>query len=195
MALIHDVLVVFAFYAIARVSVGNTFIACMLTIVGYSINATIVIFDRIREIWRRKKERRFGNPGQRQHYTDADQKYLHFTDHVYYGIPAVYCGSFFYPRICSASDGRHCMRRLFFRMYYRCPVVCDEDKKKETEIEGLQTWEAAAGNRAVSFLFRKKERNKMEKMGDFCQEGRFFADCKKFEWTRSWPGLSGTENR
>lgn len=48
-ALLHDVFVVLAFYAIARVSVGNTFIACMLTIVGYSINATIVIFDRIRE--------------------------------------------------------------------------------------------------------------------------------------------------
>lgn len=49
LALVHDVLVVLAFYALARVSVGNTFIACMLTIVGYSINATIVIFDRIRE--------------------------------------------------------------------------------------------------------------------------------------------------
>ena len=49
LALLHDVLTVLAFYAIARVSVGNTFIACMLTIVGYSINATIVIFDRIRE--------------------------------------------------------------------------------------------------------------------------------------------------
>ena len=49
LALVHDVLVVFAFYALARISVGNTFIACMLTIVGYSINATIVIFDRIRE--------------------------------------------------------------------------------------------------------------------------------------------------
>ena len=48
-ALLHDVLVVLAFYAAVRVSVGNTFIACMLTIVGYSINATIVIFDRIRE--------------------------------------------------------------------------------------------------------------------------------------------------
>lgn len=48
-ALVHDVLVVLAFYAAARISVGNTFIACMLTIVGYSINATIVIFDRIRE--------------------------------------------------------------------------------------------------------------------------------------------------
>ena len=49
LALVHDVLVVLAFYALARVSVGNTFIACMLTIVGYSINAMIVIFDRIRE--------------------------------------------------------------------------------------------------------------------------------------------------
>lgn len=49
LALAHDVLVVLAFYAIVRVSVGNTFIACMLTIVGYSINATIVIFDRVRE--------------------------------------------------------------------------------------------------------------------------------------------------
>jgi SecD/SecF fusion protein len=49
LALCHDVLVVLAFYAVARVSVGGTFIACMLTIVGYSINATIVIFDRIRE--------------------------------------------------------------------------------------------------------------------------------------------------
>ena len=49
LALVHDVLVVLAFYAVAKVSVGSTFIACMLTIVGYSINATIVIFDRIRE--------------------------------------------------------------------------------------------------------------------------------------------------
>ena len=49
LALVHDVLVVLAFYAVSRISVGNTFIACMLTIVGYSINATIVIFDRIRE--------------------------------------------------------------------------------------------------------------------------------------------------
>lgn len=54
LALAHDVLVVLAFYAISRISVGTTFIACMLTIVGYSINATIVIFDRIRE--NRKKK-------------------------------------------------------------------------------------------------------------------------------------------
>jgi SecD/SecF fusion protein len=49
LALLHDVFVVLLFYAVLQWSVGTTFIACMLTIVGYSINATIVIFDRIRE--------------------------------------------------------------------------------------------------------------------------------------------------
>lgn len=49
LALLHDVFCVLLVYAAAKISVGNTFIACMLTIVGYSINATIVIFDRIRE--------------------------------------------------------------------------------------------------------------------------------------------------
>lgn len=48
-ALVHDVLVVIGAYALLRITVGNTFIACVLTIVGYSINDTIVIFDRIRE--------------------------------------------------------------------------------------------------------------------------------------------------
>ena len=51
LALLHDVLIVLAFYAIARISVGNTFIACMLTIIGYSINASIVIFDLSVRTW------------------------------------------------------------------------------------------------------------------------------------------------
>ena len=48
-ALVHDVLVVVGVYALLRISLGNTFIACILTIIGYSVNDTIVIFDRIRE--------------------------------------------------------------------------------------------------------------------------------------------------
>jgi len=48
-ALVHDVLMVLVCYAVVRISVGGTFIACMLTIIGYSINDTIVIFDRVRE--------------------------------------------------------------------------------------------------------------------------------------------------
>ena len=51
MALVHDIIVVFTVYVVASsyIQVGSTFIACMLTIVGYSINDTIVVFDRIRE--------------------------------------------------------------------------------------------------------------------------------------------------
>lgn len=47
--LLHDVLVVLAAYALLRITVGNTLIACVLTILGYSVNDTIVVFDRIRE--------------------------------------------------------------------------------------------------------------------------------------------------
>lgn len=48
-ALVHDVLIVLAVYAIFQIPVNTNFIAAMLTIVGYSINNTIVVFDRIRE--------------------------------------------------------------------------------------------------------------------------------------------------
>ena len=57
-ALVHDVFVVITFYACVRLSVGSTFIACILTIVGYSINATIVVFDRIRENLRADRKKR-----------------------------------------------------------------------------------------------------------------------------------------
>ena len=49
LALVHDVLIMLAFYAIFRIPVNNSFIAALLTVLGYSINATIVIFDRARE--------------------------------------------------------------------------------------------------------------------------------------------------
>ncbi|MGI6425525.1 MAG: protein translocase subunit SecF [Tepidanaerobacteraceae bacterium] len=49
LALVHDVLIVLSFYAITNVPIDSTFIAVVLTIVGYSINNTIVFFDRIRE--------------------------------------------------------------------------------------------------------------------------------------------------
>ena len=60
LALLHDVMFVFTLYAVAHLSVGNTFIACMLTIVGYSINATIIIFDRIRENLKVMDEKKVG---------------------------------------------------------------------------------------------------------------------------------------
>ena len=99
LALVHDVLVVLAFYAVAQISVGNTFIACMLTIVGYSINATIVIFDRIRENLADMKTERtiWQDVVNTQYYPDADQKYLYVLDHLYHGGGAVYLGRSFHP--------------------------------------------------------------------------------------------------
>ena len=48
-ALLHDVLIMISFYAVLRIPVNSAFIAAILTVVGYSINSTIVIFDRVRE--------------------------------------------------------------------------------------------------------------------------------------------------
>ena len=56
-ALIHDILIVFIIYSVFRVPVNNSFIAVMLTLLGYSINDTIVIFDRVRENKGRTKKK------------------------------------------------------------------------------------------------------------------------------------------
>lgn len=61
LALVHDVLVMLSMYAIFRLPVNTSFIAAMLTIIGYSINATIVIFDRVRENTKYLKKETFSN--------------------------------------------------------------------------------------------------------------------------------------
>lgn len=61
LALCHDVIVIIAFYAIFQFPVNSTFIAAILTILGYSINATIVVFDRIRENTRLMRRESFAN--------------------------------------------------------------------------------------------------------------------------------------
>ncbi|MBR2489714.1 MAG: protein translocase subunit SecF [Clostridia bacterium] len=61
LALVHDMLVMIAIYAIFQFPVNTSFIAAILTILGYSINATIVIFDRIRENAKMMKKEAFGN--------------------------------------------------------------------------------------------------------------------------------------
>lgn len=60
LALCHDVIVIIAMYAIFQFPVNSTFIAAILTILGYSINATIVVFDRIRENQRIMRQAKFG---------------------------------------------------------------------------------------------------------------------------------------
>ena len=49
LALAHDVIIMLGFYSLFSVTVNTSFIAAILTIVGYSINATIIVFDRVRE--------------------------------------------------------------------------------------------------------------------------------------------------
>ncbi len=60
-ALCHDMLVMLSVYALFRIPVNTTFIAAILTILGYSINATIVVFDRVRENTRFLKKESFAN--------------------------------------------------------------------------------------------------------------------------------------
>lgn len=54
-ALLHDAFLVVAFFSLTRLEVDLTFIAAVLTIIGYSINDTIVTFDRIRHIMKKRK--------------------------------------------------------------------------------------------------------------------------------------------
>ncbi|KGN03463.1 preprotein translocase subunit SecF [Clostridium novyi A str. 4570] len=57
LALVHDILITLGVYAFTQIPINTPFIAAMLTIVGYSINDTIVIFDRIRENRRKLRGR------------------------------------------------------------------------------------------------------------------------------------------
>lgn len=59
--LTHDVLIMMAYYAVFKVAVDTNFIAAILTIIGYSINNTIVIFDRVRENYNRAKRAPFND--------------------------------------------------------------------------------------------------------------------------------------
>ena len=123
LALVHDVLILVTCYAIARWSVGSTFIACILTIVGYSINATIVIFDRMRE--------NLGN--MKKNTTKEEIVNLSITQTLSRSINAslttfimvlpphkrkqpLYYGSFFYKRVCTSYHGGNCCRYIFFSL-------------------------------------------------------------------------------
>jgi preprotein translocase SecF subunit len=58
-ALVHDILILCGIYSITRIAIDTNFIAAILTVLGYSINATIVVFDRIRENTRHAKKQTY----------------------------------------------------------------------------------------------------------------------------------------
>ncbi|MEG0898947.1 MAG: protein translocase subunit SecF [Oscillospiraceae bacterium] len=68
-ALLHDIMVVFATFVILRIPLNDSFIAVVLTILGYSLNDTIVIYDRVRE-----NKNLYGN-----HYTTGELVNLSIT--------------------------------------------------------------------------------------------------------------------
>ncbi len=59
LALVHDILILCGIYSLFRIAIDTNFIAAVLTVLGYSINATIVIFDRIRENTRHAKKQTY----------------------------------------------------------------------------------------------------------------------------------------
>ena len=69
----------------------------MLTIVGYSINATIVIFDRIRENLHGGSREETGRDRKYKYHSDTYKKYLYFFHNFHYGSCSLRYGSFFYP--------------------------------------------------------------------------------------------------
>lgn len=125
----HDVLVVLAFYAVARISVGNTFIACMLTIVGYSINATIVIFDRIREELHYQTKSTDLAEVVNKSITMTLTRSIYTSLTTFIMVAVLYVmGVRLHPRIRVAADRGNCMRSIFIRVHHRSAVVCYEDK-------------------------------------------------------------------
>ena len=107
----------------------NLFIACMLTIVGYSINATIVIFDRIREeLKTENKDNRSGRGRNKSiTWTLTRSIYTSLTTFVMVAVLFV-MGVSSIKGICSAIDGRYYLWSVFFCMHHRSFVVYYENK-------------------------------------------------------------------
>ena len=131
LALMHDIAIVFGFYVVSRISVGSTFIACMLTILGYSINSTIVIFDRIRENLPELKREPIESLVDRC-ITDTLTRSIYSSLTTFITIFVLFVmGVSSIRDFCSTSDGWYRMRSLHFCLHHRCPVVCDEARWKK----------------------------------------------------------------
>ena len=118
LALIHDVLVVLAAYAIFRIPVNNAFIAVLLTILGYSVNSTIVIFDRIREnkgAFKRNQTAERINKSISQTLARS----INTSLTTLFTIGAIY----FHSGIRTAYDGWYHCRCIFFHLYFRLHLV------------------------------------------------------------------------
>ena len=158
LALAHDILIVFMFYVVSRSSVGSTFIAVMLTILGYSINATIVVFDRIREAMAVKG--RTLTQGVNQAVTDTMTRSLYtslttlitiFTLYVM-GVPSV--KEFSLPIIVGIIAGTYSSILLASPIWYLFKTKIGKNRVVETPVKetaaGTAAGAAAAAESGVS---------------------------------------------
>ena len=152
LALIHDVLVVLAAYAIFRIPVNNAFIAVLLTILGYSVNSTIVIFDRIREnkgAFKRNQTAERINKSISQ--TLAFHQYI--PDNIVYHWCHLFPWCAFHSGIRTAYDGWHHCRCIFFHLHFRLHLVhiAAQGGKRRITISRNQDFDLQEEKKALFF--------------------------------------------
>ena len=152
LALLHDVLCVFTVYAVARLSVGSTFIACMLTILGYSINATIVIFDRIRENLKDNQMVKQGidvvvNTSISQTLTRSINTSLttFITIAILYIVGVAAIKEFSLTLMCGVVFGAYSSVCITGPLWYRMKMLSDKRKASSQKKAGVGTKKQASG--------------------------------------------------
>ncbi len=133
----HDVLVTAGLFSVFQLDFGLTAVAALLTLAGYSINDTVVVFDRIRENRRKYKRMNLAGPDQSLHQSDGDANHPHIGGDGDFAVAAVdlrRAGAvrFLRARSCSASwwaPSRRSMSRLRFCCI--CPRLPARSKARQ----------------------------------------------------------------
>ena len=112
-ACFHDTLITVGAFALTGREISLTVIAAILTLVGYSMNDTIVVFDRIRENLRLSRRESLARPGESQHQSDVEPDRAHLGPHFYHCAFFVYLRRPGVERLLICPRGRHCHRHLF----------------------------------------------------------------------------------
>ncbi len=115
-ALIHDVIITLGFFSFTRMEFDLTVLAALLAVIGYSLNDTIVVFDRIRENFRKIRRTEPSGTGQHLPHRDPGQDPVYLLDHLAgTGLP----GDIRWrddQRLCRRPHRRHRRRYLLFNL-------------------------------------------------------------------------------
>lgn len=139
LSLIHDILIMLSVYAVFRIPVDSSFIAAVLTVIGYSINDTIVVFDRIREnhkYMRRSSVAELANASITQTLTRSINTVLTVLITliaVYYFVPSI--RNFSEPLLVGIFSG--CYSSIFIATPFW--VILKKHSAKKKRVGGLKT--------------------------------------------------------